>query len=80
MKISDKTYDILKWVTIIALPAVLTFLSTVLPLFGVSAELTGTIVTIGAAVDTLLGTLIGISTYQYNKDKAVEEYEAEDDR
>lgn len=80
MRLSDKTYNVLKWIAVIALPAVLTFLSTVLPLVGVSVELTGTIVSIGAAVDTLLGTLIGISTYNYNKDKATEEYEGTDDR
>lgn len=83
MKLSNKTYDILKWVVVIALPAVLTFLATVLPLLGVSVELTQTIVAIGAALDTLLGTLIGISTAAYNKaerEKAEEEYESRDER
>ena len=80
MKLSNKTYDILKWVVVIALPALLTFLSTVLPLVGVPVELTQTIVAIGAAVDTLLGTLIGISTYRYNREQAEKEYEEQDDR
>jgi len=80
MRLNDKTYNILKWVCVIALPAVLTFLSTVLPLVGVPVDLTQTIVAIGAAVDTLIGALIGISTYQYNKDKAEEEYEETDER
>lgn len=83
MRLNDKTYNILKWVCVIALPAVLTFLSTVLPLVGVPVDLTQTIVAIGAAVDTLIGALIGISTYQYNKDKEIEaekEYEETDER
>ena len=48
-----------------------------------SVELTQTIVAIGAALDTLLGTLIGISTAAYNKaerEKAEEEYESRDER
>lgn len=83
MRLPNRTYDILKYIVLIALPAVLTFLSTVLPLVGVSVELTQTIVTIGTAVDTLLGAIIGISTLSYNKElaeKSVEEYESEDDR
>ena len=80
MKLSNRWYDALKYIVLIAIPAVLTCLSTVLPLVGVSVELTQTIVAIGAAVDTLLGTLIGISCYNYNKAKAEEEYESRDDR
>lgn len=80
MKLSNKAYDILKYIVMIAIPAVLTFLATVLPLVGVSGELTRTIFAIGTAVDTLLGTLLGISTAIYNKEKSIEEYEAQDDR
>ena len=80
MRLSNRCYDIMKYVVMIAIPAILTFLATVLPLFGVSVDLTQTIVAIGTAVDTLLGTLLGISTAIYNKEKSVEEYEAEDDR
>lgn len=80
MKLNNRTYDILKWICVIALPALLTFLATVLPLLGVPVELSQTIVAIGAAVDTLIGALIGVSTYTYNKEKAEEEYENTDER
>lgn len=80
MKLNNKLYDVLKWIAVIALPAVLTFLATVLPLLGVPVELSQTIVAIGAAVDTLLGALIGVSTISYNRSKAEEEYESEDER
>ena len=80
MKLNNRTYDILKWICVIALPALLTFLATVLPLLGVPVELSQTIVAIGAAVDTLIGALIGVSTYSYNKEKAEEEYENTDER
>ena len=34
MKLSNKVYDVLKWLVVIVLPAVSTFYSTVAPLFG----------------------------------------------
>mgnify|MGYP000345522167 CR=1 FL=1 len=46
--IPDKVYDILKWVGLVALPAVATFVGTV-----------GTAVT---ATGTLVGALLGVTT------------------
>lgn len=83
MKLPNRVYDILKYIVLIFLPAILTFLATILPLLGVSADLTQTIVKVGMALDTLIGALIGISTISYNREiaeKSVEEYESEDDR
>jgi len=68
MKLSNRWYNTLKYICQIGLPAVLTFLSAVLSLVGVNAELIAVIIGIGTATDTLLGTLLGISTYNYNKD------------
>ncbi len=51
----------------ICIPAVVTFLTTVLPAVGVEASVSNVVITVVGAVGTLLGTLIGISTYQYNK-------------
>ena len=64
---SNKVYDILKYICQIGLPAVLAFLSAVLGLLNVDASIIAMIVGIGTAFDTLLGTLLGISTYNYNK-------------
>ena len=61
----DKVYNVLKWVVIIALPAVATLWFTLGKIWGFPylAEIEATIV----AIDTFLGALIGISTLQYSK-------------
>ena len=69
IKLSDKVYLILKWIAIIAIPALVTFLSVVLGVLDVDAKTVNIIVTIISAVGTLIGTLIGVSTANYNKDK-----------
>lgn len=68
MKISNKLYDILKWVAIIAIPALVTFLSVVLGVLEVNPKTTNIIVTILGAVGTLIGALIGISSINYNSE------------
>ena len=65
MKISNKLYDILKWLVIIVLPAAGTLyaaLSTVWR-WPYSEEIVTTI----TAVDTFLGAVLCISTATYNK-------------
>lgn len=65
MKLENKTYDILKWVAQILLPALSVLylgLSKFWPLPSPEA-ISGTIMTI----DFFLGTLLGISTSNYNK-------------
>ena len=69
MKFSNRIYDNLKWIAIIAIPALVTFLSVVLGVLDVDAKTVNIIVTIISAVGTLIGTLIGVSTANYNKDK-----------
>ena len=61
----NKTYDCLKWFTLIGLPALITF-------YGVVANTcdlpnTEIILTIATAFDTMLGTMLGISNYNYKK-------------
>lgn len=59
----DRVYDILKWVALIALPAVSVFVLTM------GADLTPNYEVIAkfiSAVSVLLGSLIGVSTVQYN--------------
>lgn len=66
MKFSDKLYDILKWVCLIAIPALVVLLSAVLPVLGVEAGMVKNITLIISAVGAFVGTLIGISTTAYN--------------
>ena len=65
MKLPDKLYDILKWACIIASPAIIAFLTTIFTLYKIPGVevVTGTI----AAVATLIGALIGISSVNYSK-------------
>lgn len=72
MKLSDKVYNILKWVALICIPAVVTFLSVVLGVLEVDPKTINIVVTIIAAIGTLIGSLIGVSTANYNKDKGGE--------
>lgn len=67
MKLSNKAYDILKYICQIAMPAILTCAATIMGLLNVDTALVATIVGIGAALNTLLGALLGISTANYNK-------------
>lgn len=60
----NKTYDILKWIAIVVLPALGTLYFALSQIWGFpyGEEVIGTI----AAVDVFLGTLLGISTNKYN--------------
>lgn len=62
---SNKTYDTLKWIAQIMLPALGTLYFALAKIWGFpyAAEIVGTI----SAVDVFLGALLGISTSQYNK-------------
>lgn len=65
MKLSDRVYDVLKWITCICLPALTTAYVGLDKLFawGFAAE----VAQVSAIICTLLGALIGISTAQYYK-------------
>ena len=69
MLIPDKVYNILKWIALICIPAVVTFLSVVLGVLSVDPKTINIIVTIITAIGTLIGSLIGVSTKAYNKEK-----------
>ena len=64
--LNSKVYDVLKWLAIICVPAIAVLVSTLGQIWGwVDAEkITLTI----NAVALCIGALIGISTYQYNKE------------
>lgn len=60
---SNKTYDILKYIAQVALPAIATFYLAVAGIWGLpyAEQVGGTIM----AVDTLLGTMLHISSKNY---------------
>ena len=65
MKLSNKLYDILKWIVLIVLPALTTAYVGLASIwnFPLAEEIPKT----SAVICTLLGALLGISTAQYNK-------------
>lgn len=65
--LSNKNYEIMKWITMIALPAISVFIGAVGVELGISDP--DTLVTILNAITVLMGSLIGVSTLNYNKDK-----------
>lgn len=71
--LSNKTYDVLKWIALYLLPALgtLYFALAGIWAFPYGEEVVGTI----TAIDTFLGVLLGISTAQYNKENSKENAE-----
>lgn len=65
MKLSNKVYDVLKWIAMYLLPAVGTMYFALSGIWGFpyGEQVVGTI----TAVDTFLGVILGISTATYNK-------------
>jgi hypothetical protein len=65
MKMSNKLYDVLKWIAMVALPAIGTLYFALAGIWGFpyGEQIVGTI----TAVDTCLGVLLGISAAQYKK-------------
>ena len=65
MKLNDKLYDILKWITMIVIPALATAYVGLSAIWGF--PFADEVAKTTAVVCTLLGALLGISTAQYNK-------------
>lgn len=65
MKMSNKAYDVLKWIALVALDAVGVFYKTIATIWGL--PLGDEVLATCAALSLLLGTLIGVSSAQYNK-------------
>ena len=63
--IPDSVYNVLKWVGLIALPAVAWFIAQIAPVWGIPNA--DAVVTTLNAAGTLIGILIGVSTINYNK-------------
>lgn len=62
---SNKVYDVLKWIALVFLPAFIVLVGVILnSLNVVNANI---IITILTAIDTFLGSILGISNINYNK-------------
>lgn len=62
---SNKVYDVLKWIAAVVLPAIATLYFALAGIWGFpyGEEIVGTI----TAVDTFLGVVLGISSAKYKK-------------
>lgn len=76
MKMNNKVYDVLKFIAQILLPALATLYFGLAKLWNLpyAEAIIGTI----SIIDAFLGTILGISTYNYNKLKN-EEAEFQDE-
>lgn len=65
MTISNKLYDVLKFIAQIIIPAIGAFYFGLAQLWGLpyGEQIVGTL----SLIDALLGTVLGISTYNYNR-------------
>lgn len=66
-KMSDKVYDVLKWIALILIPAIGTLYFALASIWGFpyADAIVGTI----TAIDTFLGAVLGISTSMYKKNQ-----------
>lgn len=66
MKLSNRVFDILKWVAILFLPALAILIRTVFAIWKIpyGEEISSTIV----ALQVFLGAILGVSTLNYNKE------------
>lgn len=64
MKLSNNVYDVVKFIAIVGLPAFTTLVGTVGVQLGYDMT---TVIVILTAVDTFIGSLIGISTTAYKQ-------------
>lgn len=65
MILDNKTYDLLKWIAMIVLPALGTLYFALSTIWGLpyGEQIVGTI----TAIDAFMGALLGVSTNNYNK-------------
>lgn len=65
MKMSNKVYDVLKWIAMVVLPALGTLYFALAGIWGFpyGEQVVGTIV----AIETFIGTVLQISNVQYKK-------------
>lgn len=70
MMLTNKVYDVLKWLVLVAIPAATTLYVAIAAIWGFpyADEVAKT----SAAICVFLGAILGVSTAQYNKGKGNE--------
>lgn len=68
MSMSNKVYDVLKWIAMVVIPAIGTLYFALAGIWGwpYGEQVVGTL----TAIDTFLGVVLGISAAQYKKTNA----------
>lgn len=76
MKLTNETYDALKWTAQILLPAIATLYSATAAIWGLphAVEIVGTL----SAIDVFLGAILGISAIDYDGDGKIDKIAYED--
>lgn len=69
MKISNKVYDVLKWIALIALDAIGVFYKTISVIW--ILPLGDEVLATCSAISVLIGALIGISSVKYHKNEDI---------
>ena len=67
MKLPNKVYDILKWITLVVIPALATLYVALAAVWGVPYA--DAVAKTSVAVCTFLGALLGVSTAEYRETK-----------
>jgi len=65
MKMSNKVYDVLKWIALVVLPAIAVLYGTLADIWGLpfTEQVPDTI----TAIDLFLGVVLGVSNVSYKK-------------
>ncbi len=68
--LNNKTYDVLKWIAMLFLPALAALVRTVFPIWGIpyGEQISQTIV----AVNAFLGMILGLSSFTYHANSKAE--------
>lgn len=77
MKLPNKVYDVLKWITLIVIPALTTLYCGLAAIWGFPYA--DAIAKTSAAVCTFLGALLGISTAEYRHENMVIEWTSKEE-
>ena len=78
MKLSDKVYNVLKWLGLVFFYALADFINMALPVWGVDSQLVNALVVTSNALGLFVGVCIGISHITIKKENAQKEEEAEE--
>lgn len=67
IRLTDRQYDVLKWIISVVLPALIVFIGIVMQTFNYAH--TDVFLTIAVALETFLGTIFKFAEYNYDKEE-----------